>query len=68
MGGLKENLLEKLLQEFGDEEITPLLCPLGTTIKISADEGIIFQDPSLYRKMVAKLTFTNPRICCLAIS
>ena len=53
---------KELLEEFGDKEATPVMCPLDYNHKLIVDEGDIFNDPTLYKKIVGKLNFlTNTR-------
>jgi len=51
-----------LLTEFSTPDMTPANTPLDCTQKLRAADGDLFEDPSLYRKIVGKLNFlTNTR-------
>ena len=47
----------ELLQESGIENFKPTVTPLPINLKLSADEGELYHDPSHYRCMVGKLNF-----------
>jgi len=48
---------KELLAEFGDKDAAPMLCPLDSNHKLAADQGDLFVDSSLYRRIVGKLNF-----------
>jgi len=51
-----------LLHEFDCHDTSAVSCPLDITCKLTANEGDLFDNPSLYRKGVGKLNFlTNTR-------
>jgi len=53
---------KELRAEFGDKDVVPVVCPLESNHRLAADQGDIFEDSSLYRKIVGKLNFlTNTR-------
>lgn len=47
----------ELLRESGIIDFKPVLTPLPAQLKLSATEGPLFQDPTLYRSLVGKLNF-----------
>ena len=52
----------ELLQEFGCHELSPVSCPLDLSHRLSAEEGELLDDATLYRRGVGKLNFlTNTR-------
>ena len=58
----QRKFVRELLAEFGDNNDTVVVCPLDSTHKLSANQGDLFDDPTLYRKIVGKLNFlTNTR-------
>ena len=48
---------KELLAEFGDVNATPVVCPLDTSQKLLPDQGDLFPDPAVYRRIVGKLNF-----------
>ncbi|KAL8088511.1 hypothetical protein AgCh_038335 [Apium graveolens] len=51
-----------LLKEFDCTNVTPVVTPLDLNTKLVPDQGTLFSDASLYRKLVGKLNFlTNTR-------
>lgn len=54
-----------MLVEARVENAKPLSLPLDSTIKLTADEGVLSEDPSIYWKFVGKLlnlTVSRPHI------
>jgi len=54
-----------LLKEFNCLQYSIVICPLDYNVKLHPNEGILLQDPSLYRRLVGKLNFlthTRPDI------
>jgi len=53
---------KELLEEFGCQDMTSVLCPLDSTQQLSAEDSELFDNPSLYKKIIGKLNFlTNTR-------
>ncbi|KAL8095905.1 hypothetical protein AgCh_037043 [Apium graveolens] len=46
-----------MLVDAGLEHAKPLSLPLDSTIKLTTDDGILLDDPSIYRKFVGKLLY-----------
>lgn len=46
-----------LLVDAGLEDSKPLSLPVDTSIKLSLEEGLLLDDPSIYRKYVGKLLY-----------
>jgi len=58
----QRKFVRDLLAEFGNKHDTVVVCPLDNTSKLAADQGELFDNPTLYRKIVGKLNFlTNTR-------
>ena len=48
---------KELLAEFADSEAVSVVCLLEYNHRLAADQGDLFENPSLYRKIVGKLNF-----------
>ncbi|XP_019244619.1 PREDICTED: uncharacterized protein LOC109224497 [Nicotiana attenuata] len=46
-----------LLKEFGCIDCPLMTSPLGSSMRLKADEGALLTDPSQYRKLIGKLNF-----------
>ena len=58
----QRKFVRELLAEFGNQDDTPVVCLLDCTTKLLADQGDLFDNPTLYRQLVGKLNFlTNTR-------
>jgi len=58
----RRKFAKELLQEFGYTSLSPVSSPLDLSHKITAEDGDLLADPSLYRREIGKLNFlTNTR-------
>lgn len=55
----QRKFVKELLQQFGDPDASPVISPLDPTVKLLANEGDLFPDPTLYRQIVGKLNFVT---------
>ena len=53
----QRKFVKELLNQFRDPNVSPVICPLEIVIKLQVEEGDLFHDPTLYKKIVRKLNF-----------
>ena len=53
----QRKFVKDLLEEFGCQHMSPVVCPLDSTQKLSVEDGELFDNPSLYRKAIGKVNF-----------
>ena len=59
---IQTKFAKELLEVFGCQNMSSVVCPLDSTQKLSAEDGEFFDNPALYRKAVGKLNLlTNTR-------
>ena len=53
----QEKFTKELLHDSGFTDLKPVLIPLPTQLKLSALQGVLLPDPTMYRSLVGKLNF-----------
>lgn len=53
----QHKFIHDLLVDAGLEDIKALSLPVDTVVKLSLDEGLLLDDPSIYRRYVGKLLY-----------
>jgi len=53
----QQKFAKELLDDLDCQDLSPAVCPLNPAQRLAADEGDLFDNPFLYRKLIGKLNF-----------